>query len=249
MRVRRLGPPEARPLISEFRPSTGDCQLDDKLNDAMARFLSRAPTDRRDALEKLWDAFERLKTLELGGGGWRKSLSADRLITRAASGSESFSELLNVEFTALTKIGNTFLIRHHEHDRHELPTDAAVDYLFVRLASSSHSSFVTRAAWPHDRATHVRCCALGFCAGSDSREDAEHGSGGVLVGAYGDGVDLGGQILAGGGVDAQPVGDALPGADVGSTAVAPGRAVSQGRSARVNCARGCRFWCGRGSHR
>ncbi|MBE4739131.1 MULTISPECIES: hypothetical protein [Streptomyces] len=26
-------------------------------------------------------------------------------------------------------------IRHHEHDQTEFPTDAAIDYLFVRLAS------------------------------------------------------------------------------------------------------------------
>ncbi|WAP53489.1 hypothetical protein [Streptomyces sp. S465] len=37
MCVRRLGPPEARPLVSDFRPGTGDPQLDDKLNDAIAR--------------------------------------------------------------------------------------------------------------------------------------------------------------------------------------------------------------------
>jgi hypothetical protein len=35
MRVPRLGPPEARSLISEFTPNSGDRQLDAKLNDAM----------------------------------------------------------------------------------------------------------------------------------------------------------------------------------------------------------------------
>ncbi|MGW2100010.1 hypothetical protein ACWCPX_20270 [Streptomyces olivaceoviridis] len=134
MRVRRLGPTEARPLISEFRPATGDPQLDNKLKDAMARFLSREPADRRDALEKLWDAFERLKTLELGGGSLKKT-SASQLLTRAASGSEPFRELLEAEFKTLTSIGNDFTIRHHEHDKEDVPTDAAIDYLFVRLTS------------------------------------------------------------------------------------------------------------------
>lgn len=134
MRVRRLGPPETRPLISEFRPSTGDSQLDDKLNDAVARFLSRHSADQRDALEKLWDAFERLKTLELGGGALKKP-SANQLVTRTALGSGPFRELLDAEFKALTDIGNKFTIRHHEHGQDDLPTDAAIDYLFVRLAS------------------------------------------------------------------------------------------------------------------
>ncbi|GAA1290428.1 hypothetical protein Psi02_15400 [Planotetraspora silvatica] len=134
LRVRRLGPPEGRSLISAFTPRTGDQQLDGKLDDAMARFLSRNSADRRDALEKLWDAFERLKTLELGGGTLKKS-SASQLITRAASGSESFRELLDTEFKALSTIGNKFTIRHHEHDQEELPTDAAIDYLFLRLSS------------------------------------------------------------------------------------------------------------------
>lgn len=134
MRVRRLGPPEAQPLISEFRPSTGDLQLDGKLMDAMARFLSRKPGDPRDALEKLWDAFERLKTLELGGDTLKKQ-SANQLVTCAASGSESFRALLDAEFTALTDIGNKFTIRHHEHGQGDLPTDDAINYLFLRLAS------------------------------------------------------------------------------------------------------------------
>ncbi|WP_051174042.1 hypothetical protein [Amycolatopsis orientalis] len=65
--VTRLAPVEARSLVSEFQPDTGDLVLDEKLIDAVSQFLSRRPADRQDALEKLWDACERLKTLELVG--------------------------------------------------------------------------------------------------------------------------------------------------------------------------------------
>jgi hypothetical protein len=130
MRVRRLGPPEARPLISSFKPDSEDPQLDSKLNDATSRFLSRTPADRLDALEKLWDAFERLKTLELGG---QLKNSATQLLDRAAP--EPFRTVLEAEFKALTDIGNKFTIRHHGHPQHALPGDAAVDYLFTRLLS------------------------------------------------------------------------------------------------------------------
>ncbi|WSS05511.1 Tn3 family transposase [Microbispora sp. NBC_01189] len=130
MRVHRLGPPEARTLISHFRPNTNDPELDVLLGDAVSRFLSRVPADRQDALEKLWDGFERLKTLELGG---QKSNSIARLLDNAAP--EPFRTEINSEFKALTDIGNQFRIRHHEHDRHAFPNDAAKDYVFIRCVS------------------------------------------------------------------------------------------------------------------
>ena len=52
MRIRRLGPPEGRQLISDFRPRTGDPELDAKLMDAVVRFQSRTSANRQDALEK-----------------------------------------------------------------------------------------------------------------------------------------------------------------------------------------------------
>ncbi|TKA06365.1 hypothetical protein [Actinacidiphila oryziradicis] len=134
LRIRRLGPMEARHVTSDFRPKTGDPELDALLVDAMTRFLSRSPADRQDALEKLWDGFERLKTLELGGDQ-KKRDSATRLLTRAAAGSAPFLDRLETESMALTKIGNEFRIRHHEHDKHALPGDEALDYVFTRLAS------------------------------------------------------------------------------------------------------------------
>jgi len=133
MRVHRLGPPEARSLISDFTPNSGDRQLDAKLNDAMTRFLSRAPGDRRDALEKLWDAFEMVKHIESGGQTQNVKQSVTRLLDRAASG--PLRAELEAEFNSLNKIGNNFSIRHHGGQQQTLPTDAAVEYVFVRLAS------------------------------------------------------------------------------------------------------------------
>jgi hypothetical protein len=128
MRIRRLGPPEARQLISDFRPKTGDRELDAKLMDAVSRFQSRAPADRQDALEKLWDAFERLKTLESAAN---KKASVAKLLDSSAA--MPFRAELEAEFRTLTKIGNEFKIRHHERDKYDLPDDHARDYLFIRL--------------------------------------------------------------------------------------------------------------------
>lgn len=130
--VERFGPVAVRDTIAVFFPHTGDADLDEKLNDALRRFKSPQASDHEDAVEKLWDAFERLKTLELGTSGSLKA-SADRLLDRAAKGNAEFREVLATEFKALTDIGNDFSIRHHNHRQSQLPGNDATDYLFGRL--------------------------------------------------------------------------------------------------------------------
>lgn len=130
MRTYRLGPPEARQLMSSFRPMTGDLELDAKLADAVARFESRRAADRQDALEKLWDALERLKTLESPN----KKVSVPKLLANAVT-LVVFRERLEAEFATLTDIGNKFAIRHHERNTPELPDNETRDYLFIRLAA------------------------------------------------------------------------------------------------------------------
>lgn len=132
--VKRLGPLAVRETIAAFYPATGDAELDGKLNDALGRFKSPRASDHEDAAEKLWDAFERLKTLELGANG-KKQASADQLLDRATKGNAEFRKVLTTEFKALTDIGNTFSIRHHEHQQNQLPGNDATDYLFIRLFS------------------------------------------------------------------------------------------------------------------
>lgn len=111
-------------------PSTGDAGLDATFRTAHARFLSRDPQSQYDTLKDLWDGFERLKTLELGG---HKRDSIRQLIERAAP--PPFRERLEAESKELTSIGNQFHIRHFEHDVEPLPAPAtaAVDDLFTRM--------------------------------------------------------------------------------------------------------------------
>jgi hypothetical protein len=135
MKTARIGRPESRALLSELVPNTGDAQLDEFLRDAHTRFLSRHSQDRVVALEKLWKAFERLKTLEVPTAN--KRTSAQQLIAKAAPDSQDFQARLEAEFAELTKIGNGFYIRHSEVRQQPLPTpiEASVDYLFPRLLS------------------------------------------------------------------------------------------------------------------
>lgn len=65
--ARRLGAPGLREALREPEFNTGDEETDRLLRVARERIVLPRDSDRRDALEKLWDAFERIKTIESGG--------------------------------------------------------------------------------------------------------------------------------------------------------------------------------------
>lgn len=65
------------------------------------------------ATEKVWDAFERIKTYYQQ---YDKKTSADRLLDVISKGDADYKAMLQEEFSALTKLGNRFRIRHHETD-------------------------------------------------------------------------------------------------------------------------------------
>lgn len=109
---------------------TGDAETDRLLEAARQRILSPKPEDRQDALEKLWDAFERLKTLKPGAN---KREQADALLDRVAAPGSGFRQALAREATELTTIGNSFRIRHSETTQEALTSLDQVDYLFTRM--------------------------------------------------------------------------------------------------------------------
>jgi hypothetical protein len=124
----RLAPPVIREQLQRELPPTCDEDLDDLLQLAIVKYLDPDPQARRDALEKLWDAFERAKTILPGRD---KKARAKALVAAAASSPEE-AGILEAEMLALTQIGNDFRIRHHEVNRVQ-PPDELVDYLFARM--------------------------------------------------------------------------------------------------------------------
>ena len=52
-----------------------------------------------------------------------------------AKGDDNFVELFNLEFRALTDIGNKFRIRHHETNKVDIADIRYYDYLFNRCLS------------------------------------------------------------------------------------------------------------------
>ena len=129
--ARRLGAPGLREALREPEFNTGDEETDRLLRIARQRIVLPRDGDRRDALEKLWDAFERIKTIESDGN---KRAQADRLLDRTTS-SPRFREFLGQEAKALTEIGNSLRIRHSETTQERVRTLEQIDYLFHRMFS------------------------------------------------------------------------------------------------------------------
>jgi AbiJ N-terminal domain 3 len=85
------------------------------------------------AVEKLWDAFERLKTYYSPTLDKKKSVNK---ITENMSGNiEPFKELFEKEFHELTRIGNNFRIRHHETTKVDIEDIRHYDYFYKRCLS------------------------------------------------------------------------------------------------------------------
>lgn len=81
----------------------------------------------QEAVEKIWDAFERMKTLF----DKNKSKSVSRLIEYVSNGLST--ETLNNEFKELTAIGNSYQIRHYEMGKPPLKCNEEREYLYYRM--------------------------------------------------------------------------------------------------------------------
>ncbi len=128
-KIIRLAPVVLREQLQAAVFQTGDATLDAMLASARTKFLNPHSEVRREALEKLWDAWERIKTIEPGKD---KKAQAAAILDKAAS-EPNFRALIEREALGLTKVGNDFLIRHSETSKTAIQSDAHVDYLFHRL--------------------------------------------------------------------------------------------------------------------
>lgn len=102
------------------------------LKDAVALYKTPNPSARQDSVEKIWDAFERLKTYYTT---LSKKQSSEKIVHDMANGNNNFVDLFNDEFKKLTEIGNNFRIRHHETNKIDITDIHYYDYLFNRCLS------------------------------------------------------------------------------------------------------------------
>jgi hypothetical protein len=128
--VIRIAPEVLHDSLDQARFNSGDTFLDGLLEGARHKFLNHSLEVRRESLEKLWDAWERLKTLEPGD----KKISTKILLDKAAS-EQNFRDCLEQEARQLTDIGNKFMIRHTEKGKEPISDSAHIDYLFHRMFS------------------------------------------------------------------------------------------------------------------
>ncbi len=84
------------------------------------------------AVEKLWDAFERLKTYYKG---LDKKKSAGKIVKDMSCDNDNYYDMFNKEFAELTKIGNDFRIRHHEMNKIDIIDNRHYDYFYRRCLS------------------------------------------------------------------------------------------------------------------
>lgn len=112
--------------------TTAEPGLKELLITAARKHKSPYPDDQKDAVEKIWDALERLKTYYTS---MDKKASATKIVSDMAGGQADYITLFNAEFKALTDIGNNFRIRHHETSKIDITDIRHYDYFFNRCLS------------------------------------------------------------------------------------------------------------------
>lgn len=126
---------ENSPLTIEIENSfaaVAEAGTSELLKDAVALYKTPNPAARQDLVEKIWDAFERLKTYYTT---LDKKHSLEKIVNDIAGGNPDFVNLFNGEFKALTDIGNNYRIRHHETYKIDITDARYYDYLFNRCLS------------------------------------------------------------------------------------------------------------------
>jgi len=118
-------------IISQVESIT-EPGIRDLLNDAIEKHMQPNIKAHQDAVEKIWDVLERLKTYYTG---MDKKASVSKIVSDMANSRAEFIELFNVEFIALTNIGNKYRIRHHETDKIDITDNKHYDYFFNRCLS------------------------------------------------------------------------------------------------------------------
>jgi len=102
---------------------------------ALQKHKSPHPNDQKDAVEKIWDAFERLKSY-YAANQREKASSIDKIVTDMSGGEEYFKQLFDTEFRTLTNdIGNACHIRHSEVWQVDITDMRHYDYFFNRCLS------------------------------------------------------------------------------------------------------------------
>ena len=122
-------------IVSPLEISIDPKSLAEIPEKGLKELLSEADTyyrsgNKQIAVEKIWDAFERLKTYY--SPTLNKAQSADKIIDDMSNSEPNYKAVYEAEFKALTNIGNGFRIRHHETTKVDITDNRQYDYFYKR---------------------------------------------------------------------------------------------------------------------
>lgn len=123
--------PDEIEILLQMPFSSGDTTLDSLLKEAKEKLHVPSIAERQISIEKIWDAWERVKSIENPNN---KSDSTKRILDYAAT-EPTYRQILEDEARSLTSIGNRFRIRHSEVDKIEIGRESQIDYFFYRMYS------------------------------------------------------------------------------------------------------------------
>jgi len=126
--IERLLNPVLAAALQATKFQTADAILNGMLNESVSKIRNPRAAIRKEALERLWDAWERLKSTKDPD-----KKTSTKIILDATSTEPVFREVLEYDAKQVTDIGNKFQIRHTEKDKVSITDKDQVDYLFHRL--------------------------------------------------------------------------------------------------------------------
>lgn len=127
----RLAPMVLHEELTKSKFNTSDSTLNKMLEECRTKFLDPNISVRREALERLWDSWERIKSLE-NPSNKKDSIN---IILDKVSNEPNFRSIIEDDANSLTFVGNNFHIRHSEVGKTPISNDHHVDYLSHRLFS------------------------------------------------------------------------------------------------------------------
>ena len=103
--------------------------LKELVEQASNLYNSKIISDTQFAVEKIWDALERLKTYYTN---LDKKKSVEKIVDDMSNQNDKYKKLFDEEFAQLTKIGNEFRIRHHETNKTDIIDNNYYSYFYHR---------------------------------------------------------------------------------------------------------------------
>ncbi len=110
-------------LLFSSQIKSPDKPLNSLIEDSREKFIKG---DRQGAVEKIWDALERSKTILNDD----KKKGAQKLCELCAGDLDS--DIFNNEYATLTNIGNNYQIRHFETSKKAIEDEDTLKYLYFR---------------------------------------------------------------------------------------------------------------------